>query len=107
MSFRGHKRNPQYEKKKTDYINVNDKLKTLGILFTAGYRASENIGTSYKYMRIFLYEEPEKHDVYNDKNYDRIYYNVYFYDYDFSSTGRIETMKNRRRAKRKCQIVRV
>ena len=100
-------RNKEYNKKKTDYIKANDKLKMLGILFTAAYRAVEDKGIRTKQIRVFLYEEPENHDFNDEKNYDRIYYNISIDKVFFKEESFIRTFKTRRRSKRKSQIVKV
>ena len=63
-----HDRDKKYNKRKTDFIKANDKLKMLGLIFTAGFRAMRGVGVEYKELRIFLYENPELHSYMDEKN---------------------------------------
>jgi predicted HTH transcriptional regulator len=101
------KRNPEYERKASDYIKVNDKLKMLGILFTAGFRASQNKGLNQKRLRIYLYEDKKDHDYYDESRYARMYLEVFMNGIYFRDSGKIRTYKQSKRGKRKSQIVKV
>jgi|ETNvirnome_6_100_1030635.scaffolds.fasta_scaffold00526_17 hypothetical protein len=96
-------RNTNDIKKKTDYVKSNDKLKMLGILFSAAYRASENKGLTYKTMRVFLNVDAEAHD--GSRMYN--YLNIDISKNNFNYDGRIYTNHERIWGKRKSQIVKV
>ena len=93
------------EKRGYSYIKANDKLRMLGIVFSASHRAAINKGPTYKHVRIFLFETPGHHDYYDETRYDRKYINLYF-DYRMNK-GSLRLITQTLRGKRKSQIVRV
>jgi len=93
------------EKRGYSFIKANDKLRMLGIIFSASHRAATNKGPSYKHIRIYLSENPEHHDYYDLKRYDRRYINLYP-DYRMRN-GVLRITTQTKRGKRKSQIVRV
>ncbi len=97
-------RDKKYNKKKIDFnVKANDKLKMLGILYLAGFRAADNKGLRYKEIKIFLSDYPERKHWADEKKIEREYSNIVIY----KGSVDIRYHKVREMEAKKSQIVRV